>query len=265
MKRTTMIVLATIAALSMTACDGLDKILQTNVFESFAAVSAKEIENATPDELIVLSGSDSFYEELAGTENEAAKEAVLVKIEAALVDPKTPPETKQELAVLAANVELQTTPAGELITNLAKSLEELSTGGEPEMGELIGSILPAELLGSDDKLDPAKEDDFIAMINALDAADAYYQTLGAQIGTDGYAAGADISAGDVAQSALVAAMVGAIAPPPSVSTGDYLYTLLTDPNATPTEYTMPATDSGYLFNILAAANMADMFGDTTTP
>ena len=100
MKRTTTIVLAVFIALSMTACDALDAILQVNVFAPFAAVSANEITTATSDELLVLSGSDSFYATLAG--DDEAKAAVLVRIDAAIADPATPPADKQELIVLAA-------------------------------------------------------------------------------------------------------------------------------------------------------------------
>ncbi|HRW25452.1 MAG TPA: hypothetical protein P5298_13670, partial [Spirochaetia bacterium] len=65
MKRTIMIVLAIAVALSMTACSALDALLSVNVFAPFAGVSAGAIEKATPDELVEMSGSESFYETLA--------------------------------------------------------------------------------------------------------------------------------------------------------------------------------------------------------
>ena len=66
---------------------------------------------------------------------------------------------------------------------------------------------------------------FVAMIDALVAANDYYVKLGDAIGTDGYAEDADISAGDVAQAAIVSAVIASIAsnPPAGYSSGEYLY------------------------------------------
>ena len=260
MKRTTTIVLAVFIALSMTACDALDAILQVNVFAPFAAVSAGEIAGATSDELLELSGSSSFYETLA--ESDEAKDAVLDTIDAAIADPATPPADKQELIVLAAQIELQTTPAGDLINNIGGLLDDFMSGslvvpaaGENDLWTLIQDIIPASVLSESGAIDVAA---FIAMINVLVEANDYYEQLGAAIGTDGYAADADVSAGDVAQSALVAALVSGVTVPAGYdSTGDYLFALATqDPAAPASDFTLPDMETGYLANLLAAANLS---------
>lgn len=256
MKRTIMIVLAIAVALSMTACSALDALLSVNVFAPFAGVSAGAIEKATPDELVEMSGSESFYETLA--DDPELKDAILDKIDEAIVgEPDTAAE--QELVILAANIELQTTPAGDLINNVGDLFGSLlsgeSDGTEPDAETLISGLIPDEVISEDGVID---ETGFVAMIDALVAANAYYVQLGDAI-DDGYADGADISAGDVAQAAIVSAVIAAIPTPAGYTPGEYLYDIVTEVPGTPEmgEFTMPTMDSGYLYNILAAAGLAD--------
>ena len=155
-----------------------------------------------------------------------------------------------------------------MINNIGGLLSDFMSGGlenpaagESDLGDLIASIIPASVLAEDGTLEGEA---FIAMINGLVAANAYFETLGGAIGTDGYAEDADVSAGDVAQSALVAALVAGIEPPAAFEgdTGQYLYALLTDPDGTPPldeEFAMPDMKTGYLANLLSAANLS--FGD----
>lgn len=257
MKRTIMIVLAIAVALSMTACSALDALLSVNVFAPFAGVSAGAIEKATPDELVEMSESESFYETLA--DDPELKETVLTNIDEAMAA-TTDSATYEELAVLAANIELQTTPAGDLINNVGDLFGSLlsgdSGGTEPDAETLISGMIPDEVISADGEID---EIAFVAMIDALVAANDYYVLLGDAIGTDGYAEDADISAGDVAQAAIVSAVIAAIPTPTGYTSGEYLFALLTEEPGTPEmgEFTMPAMDSGYLSNILAAAGLAD--------
>jgi len=261
MKRTTMIVLAVATALSMTACDALDAILQVNIFSPFAAVSVSEIKSADAATLIELAGSDSFFETLA--DDPDTKLDVLATIDEAMAATPTSSSTYQELAVLAAAIELQTTPAGELVNNISEIFTDLAEGtvGD-DIGAIITGIMPDSVLGADGVLGAEDKTAFVAMIDALEAANDYYMLLGAAI-PDGYADGTDVSAGDVAQSALVSAIVGGIEVPVAFTgtTGEYLYSLLTDPDNTPeTTFVMPAMDSGPLGNILLAADLN--FGST---
>jgi hypothetical protein len=124
---------------------------------------------------------------------------------------------------------------------------------------LIDSIAPDSLYADDGSVDQAA---FSEMIDALLAADAYYQALGTAIGTEGYADDADVSAGDVAQSALIAAVIKEVSlslPFGYSDTGTYLYDLLTVPmTPEPTaafEMPLMTPGSGYLSNLLAAAGL----------
>ncbi len=265
MKRTIMIVLAIAVALSMTACSALDALLSVNVFAPFAGVSSGAIEKATPDELITMSGSESFYETLAAKPE--LKETVLKTIDEAMAEAPASSATYQELAVLGANIELQTSPAGDLINNIGGLFGSLASGdgGEGEdvdFADMIAGLIPPEVKNADGSLD---KEAFVAMIDALVAADAYYERLGAAIGTDGYAAGAAISAGDVAQAALVSAIIAAIPTPVGYTTGQYLYDLQNDVPGTPemAEFSMPDMTTGSLYNILAAAGLGELFASQT--
>jgi len=276
MKRTTTIVLAAAIALSMTACTALDSILGFNVFAGLAAVNESDINEATTTELLDLSSSDSFYDALEA--NPETKDTVLAKIDTVLDDPAADKTSVdyQELAFLAATVELQTTPAGELVNNVSGLFESLIGGDEggttPELGTLIEGIMPASVINADDTID---EDDFVAMINGLVEAEEYFALLGGALEPDPvtgeyeYADGVDFSAGDVAQAAIVSFLVASIEVPAAYetlypTTGDYLFALLTAPDTISEEatFTEPDFESGYLANLLLAANL-DF--STTTP
>jgi hypothetical protein len=256
MKRTMMIVLAAAVALSMTACSALDAILQVNVLKGLAALKADDIAEADADTLLEMSNSTSFYVALAG--NPAVKADVLVTINAE-IGGSIDSAKDQELAVLAADILLRTTAAGELVNNVAAIASDLMQDGAiADFQALIDTIAPASLYAADGSVDQVA---FSAMIDALLAADAYYQALGNAIGAGGdYAAGTDVSKGDVAQSALIAAVIFEVSeslPGTYTDTGEYLYDLLTGATALePTTFTMPIMNSGYLGNLLAAAGLS---------
>ena len=255
MKRTATIVLAGFITLSMTACDALDAILNVNLFSAMAAVDEKDIAGADAGTLVELSVSPSFYDTLS--DSPSTKASALATIDAALLAGAAPAD-EQELLALAANIELQTTPAGDLINNIGSLMSDLIGGTEPVASDievLVRGILPDSVLGAGGAID---ETAFLAMIAGLEAADTRYVDLGTAIGVVGYADGADVVAGDIAQSALVTALVAAIPPQAGFSTtGEYLYALLTIPaTADPVGFTFPATDTGPLGNILLAAGIA---------
>lgn len=263
MKRVLTIVLAISIGLSMTACDMLDRVLQVNIFEPFSAVSEKDISSADAATLLALSGSESFYKTLASAPEKKAE--VLVKLDAAIANPDTPTATRQELLVLAAQIELQTTPAGDLVNNIGGLINELmAKGSQPsgdgmDLGKLIESIIPKSVASNG----TVNRDAFIAMINGLDGANDYFMALGNSIPGGAYDNSANVSAGDVAQGAVVAAIIAGIEPPVGYdSTGGYLYDLLKDPDNTPPpakEFAMPDFKTGYLNNLLRAAKLDTLF------
>ncbi len=259
MKRTIMIVLAIAVALSMTACSALDALLSVNVFAPFAGVSAGAIEKATPDELVEMSGSESFYETLA--DDPELKDAILDKIDEAIDGSTVGSAEYEELLVLAANIELQTSPAGDLINNVGGVVEVFLSGDTSSIApeSFITNILPETVY--DEATGVLDETSFIAMINALEEANVYYERLGNNLGTDGL--DDSISAGDVVQAAIISALVSSIEIPTAEagnydSTGAYLYALITDDSdsITAPEFTEPNLESGYLAALLAAAEIS---------
>jgi hypothetical protein len=255
-----MIALAVAIAITMTGCDALDAMLNFNMFASLAAVDAKEIADADAATLVELSDSDSFYDTLA--DDAALKAETLTKIDNA-IGASIDSAADQELAVLAANIELQTTPAWDLINNVSSLVTDLINGTTPDASALedtIRSLVPDSVMSADGSINEVA---FVAMIDALVSADGVYRDLGEAVGLDGYASDADINAGEIAQNALIAAMIGAVNPV-SGTTGEYLYDLLTNPLAaepTSAQFSFPIMDSGtdpanYLGNILTAAGIS---------
>lgn len=267
MKRTMIIVVSLATVMSMTACSALDSLLSVNIFSPFSGVSANSIKKASASELVQLSRSESFYATLA--EDPSLKREAIEKIDEKMGN--TPPGNHeyQELAALGANIHLMTTPAGELINNIGGILGGLVSGsgsGVEENGleTMMNNLLPPSVMDGNGVLNEAS---FIAMIEGLEAANAYYEDLGNAIGSDGYARGTDISPGDVAQSAMVSAMIGSITLPAGyTSRGEYLHALLTDDTGSvpETEFTMPDMETGPLGNIfIAAFGEGFSFGNTS--
>ena len=261
MKRTTSIVLAAAIALSMTACTALDSILGFNLFTGLAAVSESDIQEANVAELKDLSGSPSFYDTIA--EDDALKVAVLLTINEERAVLATDTADYQELTLLAAQIELQTTPAGELVNNIGGIFDDVAAGTlGTDIGFIMEQILPVSVFSVGTITDEAA---FVAMIDALVAADLYYSDLGGSLVDGAYAADSAIVPGDVAQSAIVAAMVGNLVPPAGYTTGEYLIDLINEVPGTPEiTFDMDAvlTDPS-LVNILTAAGMGSL--TTTTP
>jgi hypothetical protein len=257
MKRTMIVVLTVAVAITMTACDALDSMLNYNLFASLAAVSPKEIAKADAATLVKLSASDSFYSTLAT--DPTLKESSLKKIEEAMSADPPSSSNYQELAVLAANIHLQTTAAGDFINNVSGLMVDLIDESAPDFSDLeriIGGLVPGSIKSSDGSINKAS---FLAMITALEEADNAYRDLGLAIGSGAYASGADIVPGEVAQNALIAAIVATVVPP-SGTRGEYLYALLTNPATPDPDSTVfpsfPDMETGYLGNILSAANIS---------
>ena len=261
MKRTTTIVLAAAIALSMTACTALDSILGFNLFAGLAAVNEAAIKEANATELLDLSGSDSFYDTMTEDTTGTLKVEVLVTINDQRAVLATETADYQELTLLAAQVELQTTSAGELIDNIGGIFDDVAAGTlGTDIGSIMEQILPDSVFSAGTITDEAA---FVAMIDALVAADLYYESLGVALVDGAYADNSDIVPGDVAQSAIVAAMVGNLVPPLGYTTGEYLIDLINGVPGTPEiTFDMDAVlGDTALSNILTAAGMSDL----TTP
>ena len=259
MKRTITIVLTAAVALSMTACDALDAILQVNIFAPLYEVSATKIEDSKGDAQALLeqSESDTFYETLADPKNATLKTEVLATIDAAIAAATTP-AVIQDLTLLGAEIELKTTGGDEVVNNVAAVLVDQSAIQDPVSGELdparlLTAIMPANVVSSDGTVTDAAA--FKAIIDGFVAADAYYTALGTSLDGGTYA-DTTVSAGAVAQNALVSAMIAGITPPPGVSSGEYLLDIVNGEAAAPADFAFPDMAAGSpLGNLFTAAGI----------
>jgi hypothetical protein len=250
MKRLAAVAIVALLILSLASCDFLDQLLSVNLFDAPLKLSAADIADKSLDELSQLSGSPDFYDAVWG--DAALTAAVLDQADAGVLSGD--PATVQQAAILGADLYIYGSGADALINNVIAQYESFS--GDPpddpaEIEAFLNTLVPASLL--------ADEAAFVAMINALVEADAYYQNLSDPVGVDPEL----VNAGEIAQNALVAAFVAEIVPHgnwvianPSGTLGEYLFDLLTIPATdAPTTYAPPNTSTGYLGNILSAAGI----------
>ncbi len=232
--------------LQLSSCSLLDDLLTKNFLSDIAKTkfTPDKIAGMSTADLFLESQSPSFFETLA--EDPALAAAALDNVEAVLAS-GAPPEEKQEAAIIAASIVLETTAAATLIDNI---VDLLPTLGDPTVladpMALLDRILPTP------NGVPLTEAAFKAMIDAFVAADAYYDALGATLLTTPYTDPA-MNPGEIAQNALIAALVTSIVPP-SGTLADYLWAARTGaPIAEP--FIMPPTIGTPLGAILDAAGI----------
>ncbi|MBN1519613.1 MAG: hypothetical protein JW923_05930 [Spirochaetales bacterium] len=264
MNRVLAIVVAVIAALSLASCDFLDSILGVNIFEARYELSADEAANMSVDELSTEADNPGFFEAVA--EDPALEDEILAEVDDVIADPGSTDAEVEAAAILGAEVLIYGSPAGELINNAASELPYLMDT-PPDSGEsirdFVSSIIPPSLY-VDGVLDRAA---FTLMVDDLLASLTYFETIGTLLEANGgdYL-DPEANAGEIAQNALVAAMVNAVTPSatwlvlnPGGSLGDYLFDLLTDETTDPPDsYLPPDSETGYLYWILEAAGMGDI-------
>lgn len=255
MKRTLFVLSAIIILLTFTACEGLDKILQTNVYSGLGKVSAKEISKADADTLVELGKSDSFYDTLKG--DPALTGDVLATINAALAGANN--EDTQNLSMLAAEIHLQTSGGAVLVNNIASilanpdGLDSLQTPAQLE-DFFIGILPPGIVSGGN-----IQQAGFVALIDGFVAANTYFTQLNGALGSGGYA-DSDARPGEIAQAAIVTALVSSIANSATGSgtPGEKLYAF-TQGSGSFTEPDFGGSFFNSISNILAAARL-DGFG-----
>ncbi|HOX91451.1 MAG TPA: hypothetical protein PLC54_00910, partial [Spirochaetales bacterium] len=244
MKHNLQIAIVCIIAISLTGCSFMDSFLGVNIFDTPLELSAEDIQGMSIADLQEAAGTEDFFDALA--EDPALVDEVLAVLDPALPAdgaPVTGTAEEQDAAIVATEVLIYSSPAGDLIENLTAEAEALLAGnipqtpaGDPDVGAILAVLVPDSVMGPNGTIDEAA---FIAMIDALAAADEYFQILGQSIGADGYDTGY-ANPGEIAMNAMLAAAVGAIVVPTNLlgqplyaSTGAYLYALLTDPDNTP--------------------------------
>jgi len=264
MKRTTTIVLAAAIALSMTACDALDSLLEVNILASLYAVSADDVatSKSDADALVTLAESDTFFVTLADPLNDTLKEEVLATIIAAIGD-ATEPADVQDLTLLGAAIELRTTGGDIVVNNIAGVLAAqtlIKTDGAIDPVKLLKEIMPATIVDDNGAIIEGQEDEFKLIIEGFVAASIFYDQLGTSL-VDGTYEDTTVEAGTILQSALVAATLASLTPPENVTSGDYLLSLVDGSVTYPDTFSFPDTSEGSsLGNLFTAAgvNPADL-------
>lgn len=259
MKRTTTIVLAAAIAMSMTACDALDRMLQVNIFSGFYAVSVEDVASSKTDApaLVTLSESDTFFETLAAPANAGLKVEVLATITDAIAE-ATEPADVQDLTLLGAEIELRTTGGDIVVNNIADVLSDqtlIKTDGAIDPVKLLTKIIPSTIVDDTGAIIEGKEDDFKEIIEGFVAASIFYDQLGTSLDGGTYE-DTTVEAGTILQSALVAATLASLTPPENVTSGDYLLSLVDGSVTYPTTFSFPDTSEGSsLGNLFTAAGV----------
>jgi len=249
--------MAALVALALVSCDFM---YETNFFQTEMGVDATELSKASVADLNEMADSPSFFTALA--EDEEAKTAVLDNLDEVIADPASTPEEVAEASLLAAEVEIYSSPAGDLVSNVGELLISAVSGGEggepvdmedPEA--LINALLPESVV--DEETGEIVEDSFVAMINALNDSYAYYVEFSEAMDPADYTSS---ELGDAAMTAMMASIIASIDPVAGYdSPGDLIYAALTG------EYAGEITMSGELgtdTNLQAlfdAAGLADLF------
>ncbi|MDX9957138.1 MAG: hypothetical protein RBT68_01740 [Spirochaetia bacterium] len=253
MKRSLVVLLAFALAMSLASCTFLDELLSVNLFEETMDLSVADVNSSSVGDLLALSESESFFE---AVEDDPALETALLGKADEVIATSSDPLAIQEAGILAANVLIYTSPAGDLLAN-ATGLADADPAGITNVDELLNLILPASVYSGD----TINESAFREMIDAFLEANEYYVAIGTNLGTDYLAS--EVSAGDIAVGAYLGAVLVSIDPIPlaySGDVGDYLYAgveesepapAVDDPDLTQLEY-------AYLDAILDAASLGEL-------
>jgi len=271
MKKSMHLLLVVALALPLAGCDFLDRLLSVNLFDSELTLSVAEVSEMTVEELQEEARSPDFYDLLES--DPAIEDEVLDEADDTIADPASTTTEVQDAAILGAHVEIYTSPAGDLIDNLVDNLVVLSDPpvdgfGDPDIAAILELLVPPSVMVGG----VIQEAAFLDMIDSLlDAAD-YFEVLGMELAGGGYDTDY-ANPGQIAQNALVAALVAAIdmpltydddgdplTNPPSMS--NYLFDLLTgEPVDAPVDYSFPSLDpvdpeyDESLHNIFLAAGL----------
>lgn len=264
MKRILTIVVAVSIALSMTACDGLDKILQTNLFGEMTKLKSadiiKAVDSGDPTALVDLARSPIFYDILK--QDDSTKEKVVAAVDKAYKT-ETDATAKEDLAILAIDIQLKTTGGDEMIGKVDDNLDKIPTffdGDTLKTKELFQAVIPDSVKSSDGTINPVA---FNKLIDGFVKANAYFVPLGESLDDKDPTAtpqffNDEVNATEIALAALISAVVFQLDPPVNTSRGDYIIQIVNG-QTTPAAFTMPSLDSGSsLGNLLAASGLGEL-------
>lgn len=269
MKKSLRLIVVFLIGIGMAGCDFLDTLLTTNIFDTDLKLTASEVSGMSVAELAELAQSPDFFDLIES--DPAVGQAVIDQVMDVLADPASPQGEYQDAAILGAAVVINTSAAGDLINNITNNIDIISdppmNGSDPDIAAIIEQLVPPSVYANG----VIQEAAFIEMIDALYAADFFYDALGLSLGSGVYDASYS-NPGEIAQNAFVASLVGAIVMPepyasdPQETMGSYLYDLLVvGGTPEPAGFAFPVldpSDPGYdpvvdgpLYNIFMAAGI----------
>jgi hypothetical protein len=205
---TAILALFVATGLSLSSCDAF---FSTNLFKAagLGQISAADLAGKSSAELTAAAysadgqPSTAFFDALAG--DAGAKADVLATLTATYTT-SSDPAALQEAAALAAQIELITTGANDLVNNVVGLLSSgtslSSMSSSADIVDAAKALIPADLASN--------KADFAAAITALLDSSTAYTALGASITADGVSG--DVDLGTAAQSAVMAAFLGGIDP-----------------------------------------------------
>lgn len=211
--RNSFVILLVFSAILLSACD---PFFETNIFQKFGLGQVKADSLAAMDSSSLVAQAYSsdgqpaqtFFDTLATSES--AKTEVLATLETTYTTSSDPVEV-QNSAALYALVELKTTGADQIVSNLVTLIPSDGTLPSDITVDQVKELIPTSLI---DLSSPTAEADLASLITAFENANNAYIALGTSVGSDASPSTvvSDVNFGTAAQSAVVAAIVSNIDP-----------------------------------------------------
>jgi len=247
---------------------GCEALLSFNLFSTLdtpKTPSAKSFNDMKDDELLstvaVLVETDTFFEEIAA--DEEVRTSVVEGLSAIYDDgSEADIAEKQKASLLVAEIELNTTGAGEVVDDFVNVLTEYieqppESNGAEETVEAIVTKVFADVT----------EENFDETLNALLAAAEAYTYYGESLDDAGdVTAPEGTNSGAVAQNAVVAILVSEMidtdGDDPGLLSPEEFKAVVVDDEPFPEDFVLennPIEENEALVNILSASGMEDLF------
>jgi hypothetical protein len=223
------VIVFVLLAVALVSCDAM---LGINLFAKDMTSTPDELSKKTTQELMDEAGPQ-FFEMLVADETGELTAAVLANL-TNTYETSTDTEEVADAALLIVQVELATSPAGQLINGALTSLVGVDPAETSDPVSVFAQILPVSVLnpafvGSEITVDnigeAVNEEEFLDMIEQMTASLEYYQTISTNL-EDGEYPPEVIS--EVAMGAIFSSVITSIDTPDGYvgTQGDFLYELI---------------------------------------
>lgn len=250
-------------------------MLTTNIFSIFDRPRIPSIEDIAAmedteliDTVEELVESDSFYQdieqEIADTGTSETRTAIVDNLNEVIADPDADTADKQDAAVLVAEIELNTTAAGQVVDNFVGVAAGLIDGTiDTTNTDTFAQDIIEDVFAGTDITDETSFDE--ALAGLLAAADAYTYYGESLDDTGEVVAPEGDNIGAIAQDAVVALLLDDVLAN-STLTGDDLKAYVLDGTPLPTITITgdPLVDNTAISNILDASGLGDLIDQGAT-